>query len=205
MLSVATSPHGRWVSSRVFCKRLTVCARSCTRLTRSRVRSRHSRWGAGGMSLPWSHPWCNRSAIHSAAHTSVLRPGTALLWCAWTIAHSKWPSRTLDTGFQETPVLSRAIGMQSVAAFQHLRGHRPKTADLLVPLSCCREAHHAGDDHLLLTIDPTAALGNQFHSFPPVSRWDVQRERKANKILLSVRAPPVAWGTATDGGAWSHS
>jgi len=43
MLWVATSPNVRVVSSSVLCRRLTVRARSCTRLLRERVKSRSSR------------------------------------------------------------------------------------------------------------------------------------------------------------------
>jgi hypothetical protein len=42
MRSVATAPNLTVVSSRVFCRRLTVRARSCTRLLRERVKSRRS-------------------------------------------------------------------------------------------------------------------------------------------------------------------
>lgn len=76
-ISVATSPNLRLVSSSVFWSRLTTRARSSTRVLRWRVKSRSSRCAAGGMKLRVRRPCRKRSAIHSAARPSVLRPGTA--------------------------------------------------------------------------------------------------------------------------------
>ena len=38
---------------------------------------------AGGTKLARISPWAKRSAIHIASFTSVLRPGTALMLCAF--------------------------------------------------------------------------------------------------------------------------
>ena len=54
-----------------------------------------------GQKLGSSIPCCRRSAIHSASFTSVLRPGTAFIWRAFTtIAFSSQDSRMLYRGFQ---------------------------------------------------------------------------------------------------------
>jgi hypothetical protein len=47
------------------------------------------------MKLPCSNPWRNRSAIHAASPTSVLRPYTVRMWWALTTNKLKEPSRRL--------------------------------------------------------------------------------------------------------------
>src|SRR5215813_3562731 len=60
------------------------------------------------MKLAFNKPCRNKSANHSQSRTSVLRPGTALMWRALTKMTVRRPSRMLNTGFQYTPVLSIA-------------------------------------------------------------------------------------------------
>ena len=49
--------------------------------------------GLGGTKLERSSPWQSKSAIHSASFTSVLRPGTFLMCCAFATTISNAPSR----------------------------------------------------------------------------------------------------------------
>src|SRR6267143_5705036 len=63
--------------------------------------------GLGGTKLGRSNPWQNKSAIHSASLTSVLRPGTFLTCCALATTISKAPSKRALTGFQYTPARFR--------------------------------------------------------------------------------------------------
>src|SRR5262245_33322979 len=60
------------------------------------------------MKLAFNNPCRNKSANHSQSRTSVLRPGTALMWRALTKITVRRLSRILNTGFQYTPVLSIA-------------------------------------------------------------------------------------------------
>src|SRR5262245_37899018 len=68
------------------------------------------------MRLPLKSPCRKSVAIHSASFMSVLRPGTCLT--CWALTRSTWvitPSSRLWTGFQYTPVLSRATCRQPLA------------------------------------------------------------------------------------------
>src|SRR5262249_60524159 len=79
------------------------------------------RIGGGGMKLARNSPCSKSCAIHSQSRTSVFRPGTALMWWAFTRMTAHWPSRMLNTGFQKTPVLSRATGVTPSAVSQSAR------------------------------------------------------------------------------------
>ncbi len=70
------------------------------------------------MKLGGSKPWRSRSAIHSPSRTSVLRPGTFLMWRALTTSSSSVPSKRLESGFQYTPVDSIATRVQPVDVSQ---------------------------------------------------------------------------------------
>jgi hypothetical protein len=73
------------------------------------------------MKLGRTSPCAKSSAIHWASLTSVLRPGTALLWAALSSQTSKVPSRRLKTGFQSSPVLSKPMWVQPPSASQSER------------------------------------------------------------------------------------
>ena len=82
MTSLSTEHSVRLAPSNSFGTRLTKVARSRTKLTRERVRSRSSRCSRGGMQLGRTTPCARSSAIPWASLTSVLRPGTAWIGCA---------------------------------------------------------------------------------------------------------------------------
>jgi hypothetical protein len=107
--------HHVLASSSTCCRLLTIRARSATSVRRWRVRSRRARCGAGGIKRPRNQPCGHKSAIHAASFASVLRPGTALIGWAFTTQSSNRPASRLDTGVQDTPVLSSATGVQPVA------------------------------------------------------------------------------------------
>src|SRR5215831_9026378 len=79
--------------------------------------------GWGGTKLAFSNPCSNKSAIHSASFTSVLRPGTFLMRWALATVSSKSPSRMAYTGFQYTPVDSMATCVQP-SACNHSQRHQ---------------------------------------------------------------------------------
>ena len=64
--------------------------------------SERSSWSASpGTKLALIRPQAVKSAIHVASLTSVLRPGTFLMWAAFASISSKAPSlRMFHTGFQ---------------------------------------------------------------------------------------------------------
>jgi len=62
------------------------------------------------MTLPCKSPCRSRSASHSLSWTSVLRPGTAFMWCGFTSRLVRPSSSSkLYTGRQYTPVDSMAM------------------------------------------------------------------------------------------------
>src|SRR5258706_8179987 len=71
---------------------------------RLRVRSRTACCSLLGMKLAFNKPCWSRSAIHSASLTSVFRPGTAFMCCAFTSTISNSSSGKSKIGFQYTPV-----------------------------------------------------------------------------------------------------
>src|SRR5256714_12515802 len=60
------------------------------------------------MKLTLNKPCCNKSTIHSTSLTSIFLQGTTLICCALTTSTVKLPSSRLNTGFQYTPVASKA-------------------------------------------------------------------------------------------------
>jgi hypothetical protein len=78
--------------------RLRSAARVPTSALRWRTSSRSTRTSGGGTKLARTSPWRTSSAIHSASFTSVLRPGTALMWWALPTIRAKAPSRAAWTG-----------------------------------------------------------------------------------------------------------
>src|SRR4030095_3555895 len=107
------------------------------------------------MKLALSSPCCNNCAIHSASLTSVLRPGTALMCCALTTSSSICPSRMLYTGFQSTALASLAS--------KHLRSPLADRPPPLPPPPRFIAPPQAGHDHLLVHVQPTAALVENLH------------------------------------------
>src|SRR6516165_4523840 len=79
---------------------------SRTSCLRVRVRSRNSWIGVGGTKLERISPCAKRSAIQVASLTSLLRPGTLRMCCAFARISSKSSSSRCHTGFQYTPVAS---------------------------------------------------------------------------------------------------
>ncbi len=80
--------------------RLRSAARVPTSALRWRTSSRSTLTSGGGTKLARTSPCRTRSAIHSASFTSVLRPGTALMWWALPTMSVKAPSRAAWTGCQ---------------------------------------------------------------------------------------------------------
>ena len=60
--------------------RLRTAVRVAISVRRQRTSSRKSRIAGGGTKLLATKPWRTSCAIHSASFTSVLRPGTFLMW-----------------------------------------------------------------------------------------------------------------------------
>src|SRR5581483_10570462 len=84
------------------------------------------------MKLPRSRPCGNRSAIHSASRTSVLRPGPALICWALITRSSNAPSSRLYPGFQYTPPPILPIGRGIVRrGRRRRRAHTEDHANLL--------------------------------------------------------------------------
>src|SRR5436190_13318805 len=63
---------------------------------------------AGGTKRGRSRPCASNAAIHSAFLTSVLRPGTYLIWAELTTRTVSAPSTRLETSFQNALVRSMA-------------------------------------------------------------------------------------------------
>ena len=110
------------------------------------------------MKLGRSNPCLRRSAIHSASFTSVLRPGTALMWCAFTTHTVNRSSNRLTIGFQYTPVLSIATCVTSISPSQFdnatsCRGRCAKGPRLLT-----FRRHQTGHHRILVNVQTAATL-----------------------------------------------
>src|SRR6266702_6826542 len=125
------------------------------------------------MKLALSRPCCNRSAIHSASLTSVFLPGTALICCALTTSTSKLLSSRLNTGFQYTPVASKATcvqpcSLEPITELQQLLGGGKVGTKFFLKLTIGRVCQHTDLHGLLMHIQSSAVGVENFHSTAPV-------------------------------------
>src|SRR5260221_1130841 len=147
--SLSTLDNLSPASSSTLWTRLTSRVRSCTRLTRRRVRSRRSCCSWLGTKLAVKSPCCNKSTIHSASCTSVFRPGTALICWALATTNSKKP---ILSSIHLHPIHSRALHahvatlllQQPGTQGQQIRCFIAERADLFASLSCLdtTQTHH---------------------------------------------------------------
>ena len=192
-------------SSSTFWMRLATVAWSRINWVRCRVRSRSSRIAGGGMKLGESRPCWSSCAIHSASLTSVLRPGTCLSLLGVD-------QDDLEVAFQEVedrlPVdpgrfhgdVADAFGLEPVGQRQQVGGHGAEGADLGADGAIGTDAADAGDDGLLVDVQPGAAIMKGFHRSGSVteispSRWgDLAGGAVSSSCSPGVRGA-TGWGS----------